>query len=174
MFGSTSKLVEVLDTDVLECLYWRRGALLYMYCHTVFHDLDRRQLNAVCILECTVSGVSYLESMLSVRAPLVLDDHKNVDVKDTDMIHLLTEGIFSDTHLLALMYAGEMCYWHWKLVNERNTDLSSAQGAERNFDSLAKGTKFLQRFVDVVMAKFQGKGWDCSRAEQILTEFRAS
>ncbi|XP_078009329.1 RAB7A-interacting MON1-CCZ1 complex subunit 1 isoform X3 [Phascolarctos cinereus] len=26
---------DILGTELLECLYWRRGALLYMYCHTV-------------------------------------------------------------------------------------------------------------------------------------------
>ena len=26
-------------------------------------------------------------------------------------------GIFSDIHMLALMYAGEMCYWAWELGN---------------------------------------------------------
>ena len=24
-------------------------------------------------------------------------------------------GIYSDVHMLALMYAGEMCYWYWEL-----------------------------------------------------------
>uniref|UniRef100_A0A803YBD9 Uncharacterized protein n=1 Tax=Meleagris gallopavo TaxID=9103 RepID=A0A803YBD9_MELGA len=26
--------VNILSTDLVECLYWRKGALLYMYCHT--------------------------------------------------------------------------------------------------------------------------------------------
>ena len=27
-------------------------------------------------------------------------------------------GIFSDVHMLALMYAGEMCYWAWKISSD--------------------------------------------------------
>lgn len=27
--------INILGTELVECLYWRRGALLYMYCHTV-------------------------------------------------------------------------------------------------------------------------------------------
>ena len=27
-------------------------------------------------------------------------------------------GIFSDVHMLGLMYAGEMCYWAWEIGNE--------------------------------------------------------
>lgn len=30
-----SQVQSVLGLELLECLYWRRGALLYMYCHTL-------------------------------------------------------------------------------------------------------------------------------------------
>lgn len=26
--------INILGAELLECLYWRKGALLYMYCHT--------------------------------------------------------------------------------------------------------------------------------------------
>ena len=45
-------------------------------------------------LQCAESGVKYLESMLSVRSPLILDEQENVDVKDIDMVHLLKEGLY--------------------------------------------------------------------------------
>ena len=35
-------------------------------------------------------------------------------------------GIFSDVHMLAMMYAGELCYWAWSI----NTATSKKQGAE--------------------------------------------
>ena len=74
------------------------------------------------------------------------------------------------------MYAGEMCYWYWQIVKEtKNIDVSADDTkTARNFDSLANGKKFLQKFVDIVKANFQGKGWDCSRAEQLLAEFHVS
>ena len=87
---------------------------------------------------------------------------------------LLIAGVFSDTHLLALMYAGEMCYWHWQIQKDGKTDLSANHNRARDFDSVSNGTKFLQKFVDVVKGSFQGNGWDCSRAEQILAEFPGS
>ena len=49
----------------------------------------------ISFLQCAESGVIYLESMLSIRSPLVLDDHKNVNIKDADMVHLLQEGLFT-------------------------------------------------------------------------------
>ncbi|KAG8598987.1 hypothetical protein GDO81_002824 [Engystomops pustulosus] len=33
--GESQRQDLVLDVEVQECLHWRRGALLYMYCHTV-------------------------------------------------------------------------------------------------------------------------------------------
>ena len=32
---------DILGDELLECLYWRRGALLYMYCSTVCEDEKR-------------------------------------------------------------------------------------------------------------------------------------
>lgn len=83
-------------------------------------------------------------------------------------------GVYSDTHLLALMYAGEMCYWHWKVSQNACTDNSSLQNRiKTSFDSLANGTKFLQKFVNVVRTQVRGNGWDFSQAEKILAEFAA-
>lgn len=36
-------LVAVLGTEVLECLYWRVGAVLYMYCYSLYNKEERRK-----------------------------------------------------------------------------------------------------------------------------------
>lgn len=36
-------IVAVLGLEVLECLYWRVGALLYMYCYAVYSNEERRK-----------------------------------------------------------------------------------------------------------------------------------
>lgn len=41
-------------------------------------------------LQCAESGVVYLESMLSVRSPLVVDEYENT--KDSEMVKFLQEG----------------------------------------------------------------------------------
>lgn len=41
-------------------------------------------------LQCTESGVVYLESMLSVRSPLDVDEYENT--KDSGMVKFLQEG----------------------------------------------------------------------------------
>lgn len=54
--------------------------------------------------------------MLSARTPLAEDD--DYISHDTDMIQLLQQGIFSDIHMLSLMYAGELCYWAWAVSSD--------------------------------------------------------
>ena len=36
--GGVEQVVEMLGADILECLYWRVGALLYMYCHHLYEE----------------------------------------------------------------------------------------------------------------------------------------
>lgn len=38
-----SQLEELLGSEIAECILWRRGALLYMYCSTIQEDSDRLQ-----------------------------------------------------------------------------------------------------------------------------------
>ena len=40
------QLEEVLGSEIAECLHWRRGALLYMYCSTVQEDKERLKRNS--------------------------------------------------------------------------------------------------------------------------------
>ncbi|XP_020911461.1 UPF0600 protein C5orf51 homolog [Exaiptasia diaphana] len=40
------KLESLLSEEIWECLCWRRGALLYMYCHTVYNDTVRWKAGA--------------------------------------------------------------------------------------------------------------------------------
>lgn len=87
------------------------------------------------------------------------------------------QGVFSDTHLLALMYAGELCYWHWRIKKESSGDLGLRdvdEGGAKKCNSVSNGRRFLQKFVDIVKESFKGKGWDSTRAEQILGEFAES
>lgn len=37
--------INILGVELLECLYWRKGALLYMYCHTAKEKSEWLQEN---------------------------------------------------------------------------------------------------------------------------------
>ncbi|GFO23089.1 upf0600 protein c5orf51 [Plakobranchus ocellatus] len=120
---------DVLGPTLAECLHWRKGALFYMYCHTVNARCLRDQLPPH-FKQCLENGSKHLVDMLSTRSsPLWLKDAAVLQQEKTsagasgdegDM--LLSQGIYSDTHLLALMYLGEMCYWYAQLVQPVSQD----------------------------------------------------
>ncbi|KAM8793605.1 RAB7A-interacting MON1-CCZ1 complex subunit 1-like [Eudromia elegans] len=154
----------ILGTELLECLYWRKGALLYMYCHTVKERSEWLKENIGIFEKCLNDGVRYLMKMLSFRCPLQLDE--DVSFKDKDTARLLSEGVFSDTHLLAMMYGGEMCYWGLKLCGEGRP--GSAEAAAAAPDLRAVGTKALATYVAACEGPLRGQGWQSGSARQML------
>lgn len=70
-------------------------------------------------------------------------------------------GIFSDSHLLAIMYSGEMCYLYckyaldWDLI-EPNT-LSQLKEI---------GIHLLNKYIDAVENMFKSAGWNCDKAKE--------
>ncbi|XP_072022200.1 uncharacterized protein [Amphiura filiformis] len=123
VLGPTACVIESLDAEMIECLYWRKGALCYMYCHTVWTNKSRVEKTKPQLIKCLEEGVAELQSMLAVRNPVASGDDVVSNSRET--VKLLAQGIFSDTHVLALMYAGEMCYWHRQLIPSTNQSKSS-------------------------------------------------
>ncbi|XP_010210232.1 PREDICTED: UPF0600 protein C5orf51 homolog [Tinamus guttatus] len=82
-------------------------------------------------------------------------------------------GIFSDTHLLAMMYSGEMCYWGLKHCTEgRPGSLETADMAHGRQQSAAPdfrgvGTKALETYVAACEGPLKGQGWKSASARQI-------
>ncbi|NXK55299.1 CE051 protein, partial [Chauna torquata] len=175
--------INVLGTELVECVYWRKGALLYMYCHTAKERSEWLQENIALFKKCLNDGVRYLMKMLSFRCPLCLNE--DVSLQDKDTARLLSEGIFSDTHLLAMMYSGEMCYWGLKHCGEgkqesletaasvSNSDLGCrSQSASLDFRELGKN--MLTKYVAVCEGPLKGQGWNTTSAKQMLSYFRKS
>lgn len=79
---------------------------------------------------------------------------------------IITAGIFSDTHLLTMMYIGEMCFWAVKYED------SSADGAEQKEDRLQFrdiGAQILNKYVLACEGPLQGQGWNTENAKEILS-----
>ncbi|CAM4557534.1 unnamed protein product [Lepidochelys olivacea] len=169
----------VLGTELLECLSWRRGALLYMYCHTVKERGCWITENTDLFKKCLNDGIHYLLKMLRFRYPPRLND---VSFQDKDTARLLSEGIFSDTHVLAMMYIGEMCYWGLKhcgeekpgpyeMDSESNTELyCSLHSAVLDFREV--GEKMLMKYVVVCEGLLKGQDWNTANAKLILEYFK--
>ncbi|KAM4753490.1 RAB7A-interacting MON1-CCZ1 complex subunit 1-like isoform 2-T2 [Cyanocitta cristata] len=172
--------INILGAELLECLYWRKGALLYMYCHTAKERSEWLQENIATFKKCLNDGVHYLMKMLSFRCPLQLDE--DVSLQDKDTATLLSEGIFSDTHLLAMMYSGEMCYWGLKHCGEgkqqslesidpvSSSDLGS-RSQSISLDFQETGRNMLTKYVAVCEGPLKGQAWNTTTAKQMLRYF---
>ncbi|XP_077027280.1 RAB7A-interacting MON1-CCZ1 complex subunit 1 isoform X2 [Agelaius phoeniceus] len=172
--------INILGAELLECLYWRKGALLYMYCHTAKERSEWVRENIATFKKCLNDGVQYLMKMLSFRCPLQLDE--DISLQDKDTARLLSEGIFSDTHLLAMMYSGEMCYWGLKHCGEgkqeslesidlvSNRDLGS-RSQSISLDFQETGRNMLTKYVAVCEGPLKGQGWNTTNAKQMLHYF---
>ncbi|KAM9695713.1 RAB7A-interacting MON1-CCZ1 complex subunit 1 isoform 3-T3 [Trichechus inunguis] len=114
------KQCTLLGDELLECLSWRRGALLYMYCHSLTKRREWLSRKSSLLKKYLVDGISYLLQMLNYRCPVELNE--GVSFQDIETAKLLSEGIFSDIHLLAMMYCGEMCYWGLKHCANRQSE----------------------------------------------------
>ncbi|KAL4630071.1 hypothetical protein GN956_G17274 [Arapaima gigas] len=160
----TQEVTSVLGLELLECLYWRRGALLYMYCHTLHQRKQWIKKNKATFLKCLQEGVRYLLRMLQVRNSVKLSDVALCH--DSVTADLLSEGIFSDTHLLTLMYIGEMCFW---AVKYEDFNLETAGWKEERIPFRDIGTQILHKYVQLCEGPLQGQGWNTENAKEILS-----
>ncbi|XP_019484856.1 PREDICTED: UPF0600 protein C5orf51 homolog isoform X2 [Hipposideros armiger] len=126
-----------------------------------------------------VDGISYLLQMLNYRCPIQLNE--GVSFQDLDTAKLLSEGIFSDIHLLAMMYSGEMCYWGLKHCadqqpenHEMDTGVSGASCTTHKelLDFREVGEKILKKYVSVCEGPLKEQEWNTTNAKQILNFFQ--
>ncbi|XP_069483307.1 RAB7A-interacting MON1-CCZ1 complex subunit 1 isoform X2 [Ambystoma mexicanum] len=170
-----------LSPELMECLYWRKGALLYMYCHTIRQNEERIGESGVILDKLLIDGINYLRTMLKVKCPVKLKD--GVSCQDLNTARLLSQGVFSDTHLLAMMYAGEMCYWRLKLPVEEekqehhvsDVETHSEQGdslRSNTLDFREVGQKMLLKYISVCEGPLKEQGWSTENAKQMLDFFK--
>uniref|UniRef100_A0A8C6X6Z9 RAB7A interacting MON1-CCZ1 complex subunit 1 n=2 Tax=Elapinae TaxID=42168 RepID=A0A8C6X6Z9_NAJNA len=165
--------LEILGIELLECLYWRRGALIYMFCHTVKGRKEWLRKETDLLKKFLKEGIHYLIKMLDFRCT----DNPNEEfvVQDTGTAILVNEGIFSDTHLLAMMYCGEMCYWGLKYCGDQGTELHrELPGSSENIimDFQEIGEKMLTKYIAVCEGPLRSHGWDTKNAKRILDYFK--
>ncbi|XP_025111200.1 UPF0600 protein C5orf51 homolog isoform X2 [Pomacea canaliculata] len=153
-------LLEILGTELVECILWRKGALLYMYCHTL-QSQDRLKQELAQYKKCLEDGVNFLEDMLKVRQP-----SSSCQPAPDDTMQLLNQGIFSDTHLLAMIYAGEMCYWY-SCAQERG--LFHQDDQHDSFTARHRGLKHLNSYLCAVKGPLKTLNWNAEKAEHYVS-----
>nr|XP_020639309.1 UPF0600 protein C5orf51 homolog [Pogona vitticeps] len=178
--STSQEPLTVLGMELLECLYWRRGALLYMFCHTVKERKEWLEEKTDSLKKFLYSGVHYLVKMLGFRS----SDNPNEGFlyEDANTARLVCEGIFSDIHLLAMMYCGEMCYWGLKYC-EKEKEQRQNTGAESSddppdslhsqvLDFRETGEKMVQKYITVCEGPLKSHNWDTKNAKRILDFFQ--
>lgn len=151
----------ITGEEILECIYWRKGALCYMYCSTIKENEERLSRSRDIFIKVCRNGVKYLQSMLNVRK-LLKESRSEVLANDDSVFQLIQNGIYSDTHMLALMYCGEMCVWCSQYCGDDScvrtqTDL---------------GIRCLQTFCEMVSGPLKGKGWTATQAHSYLGKLK--
>ena len=76
------KHCDFLGDEFLECIPWRWGALLYIYCHSLTKRREWLTRKSNLLKKYLVDGISYLLQMLNFRCPIQL--HKGVSFQDLD------------------------------------------------------------------------------------------
>lgn len=151
----------ILGDEITECLFWRRGALLYMYCSTVQEKEDRLNKQKQEFVQNLNTGISSLKRMLEARGKNS-EEKLPDEARNDNTLSLINIGVYSDTHLLAMMYAGEMCYWYCSKDLPREVTLSDIKEIK------TLGTNLLSLYVEAIKGPLSGQGWSTDRAEELL------
>ena len=155
--------------------------------------------------------------MLTSRTPLVPDE--DYTTNDSSVPELLKKGpgsqrqsnpkrqwllsscagVFSDMHMLGLIYGGEMCFWSWETAssNQRGDDsqgrdclaslgadaalytmmdhLKGRPFSERwrsEFIAVQHGQDLLSKYVECARGPLKAQGWSYDRAVQLLVKLK--
>ncbi|XP_054160941.1 RAB7A-interacting MON1-CCZ1 complex subunit 1-like [Oppia nitens] len=169
----------LLGIDICECLLWRKAALLYAFCNSKLNAGIKFVDNTVVVednsdlrdeetrhklLQYLIDGIQWFRQFLSQRQPFEVNSGAEM-VPMTSSESLLTNNIFSDNHLLSLMYLSEMCVWYHNYSNHWRLYLYTG------FDVEEWAKYCLRLYINSVDNHFNTIGWNCDKAKQLLTLF---
>lgn len=99
-------------------------------------------------------------------------------------------GIRSDTHMLALAYGGELCYWYKTnteglspttaypglynvLKSLCNVDHTTIDNADWEREVVSVGIEFLSKYVEAAEgSERMQSSWQCERPKQLIAELK--
>jgi len=157
-------VVNLLTIELVECLHWRKGALGFMFSATMIQQNRNEELED----DFLESSIKHLESMMEVRkkydtsaqiSPRVVKGRGGDEIEE-----LTRNGVWSDSHLLALMYTGEMCYWRYSCW--KGTAIENVEYKKKAIDVLSTYENLVTKFTSL-------KGWKADRAQQLLKELNS-
>jgi hypothetical protein len=124
-------------------------------------------------LQLQQQHLSAIMKELSGRKKDIEDDGVVPEVKDPKTLKLIELGIYSDPHLLAVMYMAELSYYYilyserWKIFDD-----SDLEATTRLRDLRFLGQSNLSVYIEAVTnCGLAEVGWSCHRAKQLLDYF---
>jgi len=136
---------DIITLDQIEVVHWRKGALYFMLVSTLNQKNRKDEIQLEWFSKC----LEELELMLSVRGFKTPDPESVGEAPE-----LAKYGVWSSTHLLALLYGGEMCHWRTHLQPSR-------QVCQTGINMLLKYNKFVGDLPEAY-------GWNSSRSDVLL------
>ena len=174
----------LLGIDFVECLLWRKSGLLYAFCNCKLNTglklidssfvIDEEVVSNRLVddevrhklLQYLIDGIQWFRLFLSQRQPF-----NELTVGAEDLVlntseSLIANNIFSDNHLLSLMYLSEMCFWYKIYSNNWRLYLHT------DFDAEECAKCCLKLYINAVENNFKLFGWNCDKAIQMLNTFK--
>lgn len=167
----------LLGVDFAECLLWRKAGLLYAFCNCKLNSGLKLNADSVLIedsdqlsdelkhklLQYLIDGIQWFRHFLSQRQSFddVLSTPTDQSLNSSEA--LIAHNIFSDNHLLSLMYLSEMCFWYQKYSNHWRLYLHT-----NGFDVEECAKRCLNLYINAVENHFKSLGWNCDKAKQLL------
>jgi len=153
------QLIDALGIELVECIYWRLGALAYMYASTLISKGRLAELDST-VLD---NSIMYLENMIKARIRQTdathVDSPQPLNINEEQIAAMVKLGVYSDTHLLALVYAGESAFMKCKYFKDKS-----------NPEMKQKATSLLKSFVELVNKYLKVMGWSPDKANELLSE----
>lgn len=106
----------------------------------------------------------------AARAPTPnTDSQRFAGENAVNTLELIDMGIMSDSHMLAMMYCGDMSFWFCKYSQDWNSPNSSNR---INFEEIKNiGISYLKIYIRAVERILRFNGWNCERAKDLLKYF---
>eukprot|EP00698_Gefionella_okellyi_P024835 TRINITY_DN8871_c0_g1_i1.p1 TRINITY_DN8871_c0_g1~~TRINITY_DN8871_c0_g1_i1.p1 ORF type:complete len:268 (+),score=68.63 TRINITY_DN8871_c0_g1_i1:27-830(+) len=150
--GTASTVVH--GTDLAELLFWRKGALKYMFAKT---QLDRGELVDITVLQDSIVDLRLFRAVQQKKQ----QQSKGVPIGEggEQVAQLVSKDIYSDTHMLSVAYEAELCFVLWKRY--------------KLDEYLPKAREVILLYIAVADGPLAGTGWDTTGMQAMLAQCEA-
>lgn len=173
---------QILGAELWEALCWRRGALRYYVVSCAVKRATEGPPGAAPT-EAKPAGREAQKLAASAAAPLA----RTIDLATQALRHmlearcdpsdpaamrkqpvLLTYGVYTDTHLLALAFLGELAYWRWAAAAGEESSSGEGCSSGSRLVWFRDAAVCVHRYLHTVDVLMEGCMWSTERSNELL------